>query len=167
MFIAQPLLPNWIGCFWSLCLQKKLKPKTQNQLSNSSLTLRYARNSIHEFNCEHLINKEAFLILQPAQLVEKIRQFRQQEEETEAKQKVLNDSHVKITEVEVLRASVKDRHKTSDFLSELDTSVTRMEEYVRSLELENQQRAALVALLQQGDLFYEAQRGEFKVVCLV
>ena len=105
--------------------------------------------------------------MQPAQLVEKIRQFRQQEEETEAKQKVLNDSHVKITEVEVLRASVKDRHKTSDFLSELDTSVTRMEEYVRSLELENQQRAALVALLQQGDLFYEAQRGEFKVVCLV
>ena len=42
-----------------------------------------------------------------------------------------------------------------------------MEEYVQALEVEIQERSKLIPLLEQGDLFYESQRGEFKVVCLV
>lgn len=42
-----------------------------------------------------------------------------------------------------------------------------MEDYVQALERETQERASLIHLLEQGDLFYEIQRGEFKVVCLV
>lgn len=66
-----------------------------------------------------------------------------------------------------MRASVKERRKTDDFLNEFDASVQRMEDYVRALEAETKERANLINLLEQGDLFYEIQRGEFKVVCLV
>lgn len=74
---------------------------------------------------------------------------------------------MKITEIETLRASVKERRKTDDFFQEFDASVGRMEEYVRALEVETHERAALIGLLEQADLFYETQRGEFKVVCTV
>lgn len=62
---------------------------------------------------------------------------------------------------------MKERTKTDDFFQEFDTSVKRMEEYVRALEVETRERAILVSLLEQADLFYETQRGEFKVVCTV
>lgn len=62
---------------------------------------------------------------------------------------------------------MKERRKTDDFFTELDASVGRMEEYVKALEEETKERAALISLLHQADLFYETQRGEFKVVCLV
>ncbi len=42
-----------------------------------------------------------------------------------------------------------------------------MEEYVKALEVETRERASLISLLEQADLFYEGQRGEFKVVCMV
>lgn len=42
-----------------------------------------------------------------------------------------------------------------------------MEEYVQALEVETRERASLISLLEQADLFYETQRGEFKVVCTV
>lgn len=42
-----------------------------------------------------------------------------------------------------------------------------MEDYVRALEIETRERGTLIRLLEQADLFYEAQRGEFKVVCTV
>lgn len=42
-----------------------------------------------------------------------------------------------------------------------------MEEYVQALEIETRERTVLVNLLEQADLFYETQRGEFKVVCTV
>jgi hypothetical protein len=42
-----------------------------------------------------------------------------------------------------------------------------MEEYVKALEVETRERASLISFLEQADLFYEAQRGEFKVVCTV
>ena len=74
---------------------------------------------------------------------------------------------VKITEVDSLRANVKERRKTDDFFTEFDASVQRMEDYVRALEVETKERASLINLLEQGDLFYEIQRGEFKVVCVV
>ena len=66
-----------------------------------------------------------------------------------------------------MRASVKERRKTDDFFKEFDASVKRMEDYVQALEAETKERATLINLLEQGDLFYEMQRGEFKVVCLV
>lgn len=62
---------------------------------------------------------------------------------------------------------MKERRKTEDFFHEFDASVGRMEEYVRALEVETHERAALINLLEQADLFYETQRGEFKVVCTV
>lgn len=97
-------------------------------------------------------------------LVEKIHQCRTLEEDTDLKQRTLNESKVKITEVDALRASVKERRKTDDFFNEFDASVGRMEEYVKALEVETCERASLLSLLEQADLFYEAQRGEFKVV---
>ncbi len=42
-----------------------------------------------------------------------------------------------------------------------------MEEYVKALEVETRERSSLISFLEQADLFYEAQRGEFKVVCMV
>ena len=66
-----------------------------------------------------------------------------------------------------LRASVKERRKTDDFFTEFDNSVERMEDYVRALERETHERATLLNLLEQADLFYDSQRGEFKVVCTV
>ncbi len=74
---------------------------------------------------------------------------------------------VKITDVDVLRANLKERRKTDDFFHEFDTSVSRMEEYVHALEVETQERIKLISLLEQGDLYYDSQRGEVKVVCMV
>lgn len=62
---------------------------------------------------------------------------------------------------------MKERCKTDDFFSEFDASVGRMEEYVKALEVETCERASLLGLLEQADLFYDAQRGEFKVVWTV
>lgn len=69
--------------------------------------------------------------------------------------------------MESLRAHVKERHKTKDFFPEFDASVTRMEEYVQALEVETRERASLIKLLEQGDAFYENQKGEFKQVFTV
>ncbi len=62
---------------------------------------------------------------------------------------------------------MKERRKTDDFFNEFDASVGRMEDYVRALEVETRERASLINLLEQADLFYDSQRGEFKVVCTV
>ena len=74
---------------------------------------------------------------------------------------------IKINDVDSLRASLKDKRKTDDFFNEFDVSVERMEKYVQALEVETQERIKLIQLLEQGDLFYETQRGEAKVVCVV
>ena len=66
-----------------------------------------------------------------------------------------------------MRASIKERRKTDDFFNEFGISVQRMEEYVRALEVETKERTRLISQLEQADQFYETQRGEFKVVCLV
>ena len=66
-----------------------------------------------------------------------------------------------------MRASLKERRKTDDFFQEFDTSVSRMEEYVQALEQETQERIKLISFLEQGEVFYEVQRGEVKVVCTV
>ena len=42
-----------------------------------------------------------------------------------------------------------------------------MEDCVRALEVETRERATLIHLLEQADLFYDNQRREFKVVCQV
>lgn len=66
-----------------------------------------------------------------------------------------------------MRASLKERRKTDDFFNEFGISVQRMEEYVKALEAETRERTRLINQLEQADQFYEVQRGEFKVVCLV
>lgn len=80
---------------------------------------------------------------------------------------LIGEFQVKITELDSLRNHVKEKHKTNDFFPEFDASVARMEEYVRALEAEIGERASLVKLLEQGDAFYENQKGEFKQVFTV
>lgn len=66
-----------------------------------------------------------------------------------------------------MRASLKERKKTDDFFNDFGVSVQRMEEYVKALEAETKERIRLITQMEQADQFYEIQRGEFKVVCLV
>lgn len=42
-----------------------------------------------------------------------------------------------------------------------------MEDYVKSLERENADRVALIEMLEQSELYYDAQYGEAKIVANV
>ncbi|KAG8222834.1 hypothetical protein J437_LFUL010346 [Ladona fulva] len=101
---------------------------------------------------------------QPRILIEKIKSCKECEDETDMLLKKLNDSHLSLSDADALRASLKDRRQGDDVVSEVDEGVAKMEAYVRALEQELKERAVLIELLEQGNQFYDVQKGEAKVV---
>ncbi|XP_071444475.1 uncharacterized protein [Hetaerina americana] len=101
---------------------------------------------------------------QPRILIEKIKSCKECEDETDLLLKKLNDSHLSLSDVDALRASLKDRRQGDDAVTEVEEGVAKIEAYVRALECELKERAVLIELLDQGSIFYDTQKGEAKVV---
>jgi hypothetical protein len=60
-----------------------------------------------------------------------------------------------------------DRRHGADLVSEVDQGMVKIQSYVSSLKEEIKERAKLIELLEQGDVFYQHQRGEAKIVVTV
>lgn len=60
-----------------------------------------------------------------------------------------------------------DRRHGSNFEEELEEGVEKMVDFISALKTEIKERAALIEVLEQAEMFYENQRGEAKVVCNV
>ncbi|XP_020296538.1 uncharacterized protein LOC109861338 isoform X2 [Pseudomyrmex gracilis] len=101
---------------------------------------------------------------QAALLISTMRSCATLEQATDARLRDLRDSNVDIESAEELCSSLKDRRRVEDAEKEIDTVVRNVENYVRALEAEIQERNQVVELLDQADQFYETQRGEVKIV---
>ena len=60
-----------------------------------------------------------------------------------------------------------DKKHGKDFCQEFETACAKMDEYVKCVEREIADRNELIELLEQSELYYDAQYGEAKIVANV
>ena len=60
-----------------------------------------------------------------------------------------------------------DKSHGTEFLRQFESSCSKLEELVGAVNKEMKDRAALVEILEQSELFYDAQHGEAKIVANV
>ncbi|XP_059486837.1 regulation of nuclear pre-mRNA domain-containing protein 2 [Neocloeon triangulifer] len=101
---------------------------------------------------------------QPLRLVDKIRGCKILEDDTDLKLKHIKEYPLDLTNADTLRSSLKDRRHGADLVSEVDQGMSKIQSYVTSLKEEIMERAKLIELLEQGEVFYEHQKGEAKIV---
>ncbi|KAJ8708337.1 hypothetical protein PYW07_010462 [Mythimna separata] len=105
---------------------------------------------------------------QPNQLVNKIKQCAVLEGDTDLKLKEIHESHLELSDAELLRASLKglyeERGNKDDVEKELNDGIACVERYTVALQREIVAREALLALLNHATQYYSTQRGEVKVV---
>ncbi|XP_063897180.1 regulation of nuclear pre-mRNA domain-containing protein 2 isoform X10 [Helicoverpa armigera] len=105
---------------------------------------------------------------QPTQLVNKIKQCSVLEADTDMRLKDIHDSHLELSDADLLRASLKglyeERGNKDDVEKELNDGIACVERYTAALQREIVAREALLALLTSATQYYSTQRGEVKVV---
>ncbi|XP_022837423.1 regulation of nuclear pre-mRNA domain-containing protein 2 isoform X4 [Spodoptera litura] len=101
---------------------------------------------------------------QPSQLVNKIKQCSVLEADTDLRLKEIHDSHLELSDAELLRTSLKERGNKDDVEKELNDGISCVERYTAALQREIVAREALLALLTTATQYYATQRGEVKVV---
>ncbi|XP_065352401.1 uncharacterized protein LOC135947451 [Cloeon dipterum] len=101
---------------------------------------------------------------QPLRLVDKIRGCKILEDDTDLKLKHIKDFPLDLTNADTLRSSLKDRRHGADLVTEVDQGMAKIQCYVASLKEEIKERGKLIEFLEQGDVFYEHQKGEAKIV---
>lgn len=108
---------------------------------------------------------------QPTQLVNKIKQCSVLEADTDMRLKDIHDSHLELSDADLLRASLKglyeERGNKDDVEKELNDGIACVERYTAALQREIVAREALLALLTSATQYYSTQRGEVKVVAYV
>ena len=62
---------------------------------------------------------------------------------------------------------VKDRNQGIEYAEELEVACQQIKNYVNNLETEMRERTALVEMLEQSQLFYDAQSSEANMVAIV
>ena len=62
---------------------------------------------------------------------------------------------------------LSDRRHSKEFSMQYEESCKRLEEYVSCLEKEIRDRSGLTVLLEQSELYYDAQFGEARIVANV
>ena len=63
--------------------------------------------------------------------------------------------------------SVIDRSQGKEFCADFELACTKLEDYVGALSQEIAGRTALIEMLEQSELYYDAQYGEAKIVANV
>lgn len=107
------------------------------------------------------------LDFQPQQLVNKIKQCSVLETDTDLRLKAIHDSHLELSDADVLCATLKDitdRSSKDEVEKELNEGISCVEKYTQALQREIVAREALLALLSSASQYYSTQRGEVKVV---
>ncbi|XP_070541993.1 regulation of nuclear pre-mRNA domain-containing protein 2-like [Ptychodera flava] len=99
----------------------------------------------------------------PHRVTEGIEKFTRLEGEVELKQKQLLNSKVDVTNTEALR-QLKDRNDGKRFSQQFEEGANKLEDFIKSQEKEIEERTKLVVLLEQSEIFYEAQYSEAKIV---
>lgn len=87
------------------------------------------------------------------------------EKDTDKNFKLLTKTQLSIDPDQI--HTLKDRRHVEDVERENEEHMTRLENYLRSLNTEIKARTILIAVLEQTDAFYHNQRGEVKVVANV
>lgn len=64
-------------------------------------------------------------------------------------------------------SSLPDRHECGQYADQADHCRTQLESYVSDLSHENQHRSVLIEMLEQSELFYDAQNSEAAIVATV
>ncbi|XP_075215420.1 regulation of nuclear pre-mRNA domain-containing protein 2-like [Lycorma delicatula] len=102
---------------------------------------------------------------QPSALISKVRSCKTLEDDTDLRLKIVNESHLQLSDADALRSSLKDRRHGEDVVAEVENGIDKMEAYIKALELEIKERQELIELLDLADVFYETQKGEARIVC--
>ncbi|XP_075215429.1 uncharacterized protein LOC142321322 [Lycorma delicatula] len=102
---------------------------------------------------------------QPSALISKVRSCKTLEDDTDLRLKIVNESHLQLSDADALRSSLKDRRHGEDVVAEVEDGIDKMEAYIKALELEIKERQELIELLDLADVFYETQKGEARIVC--
>lgn len=64
-------------------------------------------------------------------------------------------------------SAVIDRNQGVEYAEELETACRQIKNYVNNLETELKERAVLVEMLEQSQLYYDAQSSEANMVAMV
>lgn len=88
------------------------------------------------------------------------------EDDVELRHRQVSSLRLDASDLEAIK-KLKDRAQGEQFVRQFEASCVKLEEFVRAVEKEMKDRAALVELLEQSELFYDAQHGEAKIVANV
>lgn len=100
----------------------------------------------------------------PPALFVKIRSCHKLEDDTDLRLKRLNETHQSFTDADALRKHLKDKRKGDDAVAEVEEGVKKMNAYMKALEMEIEERKLLIIELDLAEKYYEAQKGEAKLV---
>lgn len=100
----------------------------------------------------------------PDDLMSKIRRVAEFEEDVEMKRLQLSDQDWYSVDVESFKQQLKDRHECGRYVDEANECQMQLESYVTDLQHENQHRSSLIEMLEQSELFYDAQNSEAAIV---
>lgn len=62
---------------------------------------------------------------------------------------------------------ILDRRHGDDVVADVEEGISKMEAYIKALEVEIKERQDVIDLLDLADVFYETQKGEARIVCNV
>ncbi|ELT97252.1 hypothetical protein CAPTEDRAFT_221089 [Capitella teleta] len=100
---------------------------------------------------------------QPKALTNMIMKVKRCEEEIEMKRRQVANLKMDSSDLEAIK-KLKDKGQGQQFLRQFELSCLKLEDFVKVVEEEIKDRAALVELLEESELFYDAQHGEAKIV---
>lgn len=99
----------------------------------------------------------------PEAVIEKIRMVEKLHIETTVKMSAINLAKLNATNAEIVQ-QLKDRNHGHQFSKEFEESTEALDDMIRTLQKEKEEREALVLLLEQSEIYYDTQRGEAKIV---
>lgn len=100
----------------------------------------------------------------PDELMRKVTRMAEIEEEVESRRLQLSEQDWLSVDVEFLKQQLKDRHECGQYADQADHCRMQLESYVTDLSHENQHRSVLIEMLEQSELFYDAQNSEAAIV---
>lgn len=99
----------------------------------------------------------------PDSVIEKIRLVMKLELDAASKMSAINLSKLNATNAEIVQ-QLKDRTHGQQFKREFDESARLLEEIIKTSNKEIKERNDLILLLEEGEIYYDSQRGEAKIV---
>lgn len=100
---------------------------------------------------------------QPKKLFEKINRFVQMEKDILAKKNLIETSRLLEINIDHIK-QYRDKVQCEKFINEFDNSCIKLDEYIRNLETQSTERESLIQLLEQSEIFYNAQFKDAKLI---